>query len=169
MPRLITMLLSSAAIILCCFSCSQDTKIIEGNLYFPFLNIGSFYGIPDSLIQKAKLYIDTVHTGNLDSAERRTFDMYVVLKKNDLLYSPFINIKLDDDSVLLLYMNEKDYNKLTIYHHKDLGNEHKKIRIKFSAQPLQYNMYLCKSLLSVNKVDGKTGMQSRKLLIEDYH
>lgn len=85
-----------------------------------------------------------------------------------MLYSPFVNLTIGNDSLIILYLDKADYARIKIYHRKDLLNENKKIRIKASVQPMGYNMYLCKSLTAINKVDGLTGVPGNKLLIEDY-
>ena len=148
--------------------CRQNETIIEGDLYFSWLRIGSFYNEPDSIAEKMLLYADTVNIDKLDSPSRRTMNMYEVLKKEHLLYSPFVNLKLDNDSIILLYLDKKGYDKIRISSYKSLVNSNQKIRVRLSAQSLQYQMYLCRSIIAVNKIEGKTFMQSRKLLIEDY-
>ena len=44
----------------------HDIKVIEGDLYFSWLRFGSFYNQPDSIIEKVKLYADTVNRKLVD-------------------------------------------------------------------------------------------------------
>jgi len=150
------------------YSCKQNQINLEGDLRFTFFRIGSFYNQPDSIVKDVTVYADTVNKANLREDEKRLLGMYDVLKKEKLQYSPFVNLVLDHDSLIILYLNKEDYDKIKIYHRKELISEHKKIRIKVSAKALGYNMYLCKQLVGVNKIDGQTGETERKLLIEDY-
>jgi hypothetical protein len=146
----------------------QPNKQIEGDLYYDWLRIGSFYNQPDSLIKQVKLYADTVNRKGLDSDNLKFLTMYEVLKKEDLLYRPFIDLRLDNDSTVKIYFTNNDYDKIKIYKRQDLLDTKKKIRIKIEIYDLGYGMALDKKLISVNKVDGQTFQINPKLKIEDY-
>ncbi|MEP7318176.1 MAG: hypothetical protein ABI921_05535 [Panacibacter sp.] len=153
---------------LSCNSFNTDNELIEGDLYFDWFRIGSFYNQPDSVIRNAKNYFDTVNQYNLDSSDKRIFDMYESLKKENLLYSPFIDMKLDNDSIMKIYFKNADYEKIKIYSRKELQDTKKKIRLKLEVRELGNKMAFCTKLVSVNKVNGQTFMISRKFKIEDY-
>lgn len=153
-------------------SCSLDkqaNKQVEGDLYYDWFRIGSFYNQPDSIIEKIKLYADTVNREVLDPVDLRFLTMYEISKKEDLLYRPFIDLRLGNDSVVKIYFKNKDYDKIKIYKRQDLLDTKKKIRIKMEVQDLGFGMAVDKKLISINKVDGQTFQISPKLKIEDYH
>lgn len=167
MTKYISIILSFI-FILSCNSLSSDNKLIEGDLYFDWFRIGSFYNQPDSIIQNAKIYFDTVNQYKLDPDSKKFFFMYESLKKEDLLYSPFIDMKLDNDSIMKIYFKNADYEKIKIYSRKELQDTKKKVRIKMEVHELGNKMAFCTKLIAVNKVDGQTFIISRKFKIEDY-
>lgn len=151
-----------------CSSKKQESKILEGDLYYSWLRIGSFYNQPESIIEKVKLYADTVNRKTIDLSDLRTLKMYEILKQENLLYMPFIDLKLDNDEIVKIYFTTDDYEKIKIYKRQDLFDTKKKIRIKIEVRDLGFEMALSTNLLSVTKVDGQTFQISRKLKIEDY-
>ena len=94
--------------------------------------------------------------------------MYEILKKENLLDRPFIDLKLDNDSIVKIYFTNNDYEKIKIYKRQDLLDAKKKIRIKTEVRDLGFGMVLSTKLLSVSKVDGQTLQVNKKLKIEDY-
>ncbi|MEQ1799084.1 MAG: hypothetical protein ABL872_14115 [Lacibacter sp.] len=147
----------------------NTTQIIEGDLYFNWLRIGSLYNQPDSIIQGVHNYADTVNRNGLDSFDLRFLFMYDKLKSENLLYSPFVEIKVNNDSIITLYLSKNDYDKIKVYHRQDLIDINKKIVIKAETKFLAPGMVYCSKLLSVEKVDGITEQRDSKLKIEDYY
>lgn len=166
--HLSTILFSVIILFTSCKSHKQNNKLIEGDLYYSWLRIGSFYNQPDSIIEKVKVYADTVNRKLLDSNDLRFLKMYEMLKVQNLLYSPYIELKLDDDSILKIYFTNNDYEKIKIYRRQELIDTKKKIRIKAEVKDLGTGMALSKDLISINKVDGETLQINKKFKIEDY-
>jgi hypothetical protein len=147
----------------------QDTKVIEGDLYYSWFRMGNFYNQPDSLVRGFKLYIDTVNAAFPDAIDRKYVEMYETLKKKNLLYSPFIEMKLDNDSILIVYFNNSDYDRVKVFHRQELIDTKKKVRIKLEIEDLRNGMALNTKFISVDKVDGETLQNDKKSRIEDYH
>ena len=168
--RLSIILLSVIALInfSACNTDKHRDKLIEGDLYFDWLRFGSFYNKPDSVVKQVKLYADTVNREMLYSDNLKFLTRYEILKKKDLLYRPFIDLKLDTDSIVKIYFINNDYDKIKIYKRHDLLDTKKKIRLKAEVQDLGFGMALEKKLISINKVDGQTFQINPKLKIEDY-
>ena len=152
-----------------CKSDNQESKQIEGDLYYAWLRFGSFYNEPDSIIEQVKLYTDTVNSKNLDSADLKALKMYKVLEKENLLYQPFIDFRLDNDSIIKVYFTNNDYEKIKIYKRQDLLNAKMKIRIRLEVKDLGYGMVLDRKIISLQQVPGQTLQINRKMKIEDYH
>ena len=125
-----TTLLFLILIVLLDFSCHQDNKTIEGDLYFGFFRFGSFYQQPDSLINEFKIYADTVDIKNISAADKKILTMYERLRNEDLLFNPFVELRIDNDSIIKLYLDTSDYDKIKIYKRQELQDSNKKIRIK---------------------------------------
>ena len=95
--------------------------------------------------------------------------MYDKLKSENLLYSPFVEIKVNNDSIITLYLSKNDYDKIKVYRRHDLIDINKKIVIKAETKFLASGMVYCSKLLSVEKVDGITEQRDSKMKIEDYY
>lgn len=78
-----TLLLALCIAAISCFSCKRNDVVIEGDLYFAFIRIGSFYNEPDSIVKGFTSYVDTVNINNLHAGEKHMISMYDVLKKNN--------------------------------------------------------------------------------------
>ena len=166
--RLSTILFSVIILFTSCKSHQQNNKLIEGDLYYSWFRIGSFYNQPDSIIEKVKVYADTVNRKLLDSNDLRFLKMYETLKAQNLLYNPYIELKLDNDSIIKVYFTINDYEKIKIYRRQELIDTKKKIRIKAEVKDLGKGMALSTNLISINKVDGETLQINKKFKIEDY-
>ncbi|MEO6452776.1 MAG: hypothetical protein ABIN97_01825 [Ginsengibacter sp.] len=151
-----------------CNSGKSDHKLIEGDLYFSWFRFGSFYNQPDSIINRVTIYADTVNINTLDSSEKKYLTLYETLRKENLLYKPYIDMKLDNDSFFKIYFENADYNKIKIYRRQELLNTKKKIRIKMQIRDLGNSMALCTKLISIRKIDGQTFPINKKLKAEDY-
>ena len=153
------------------FSCDQkvETTRLTGDLYFGFFRIGSYYNQPDSLIEKYEKYFLTTNLDTLPREEKVLFDQYNKLKKHDLLYSPFVQVLVERDSIIMLYLNLEDYNKIKIYKRQKLQDENKKVQIFAFVEKIDNKLYYCKNLDKVLVVDGQTFQVQKKFLIEDYN
>ncbi len=151
-----------------CKSFNQNNQFIEGHLYYSWLRIGSFYNQPDSIIKKVTAYADTVNYKLLDSNDLRFFKMYKTLKAQNLLYSPYVDLMLNDNSIIKIYLSDKDYEKIKIYRWQELIDTKKKIKIKAAVKDLGTGMVFCTNLMSINEVNGETLQNIKKLKIEDY-
>ena len=171
MKKRLSFILFSIIITLNFFSCNTDSnnKLIEGDLYFDWLHFGSFYNQPDSIIDNVKLYADTVNRKQADSVDLNILAMYDILKKEDLLYKPFIDLKLDNGSLVKMYFTNDEYDKIKIYKRKDLLDTKKKIRIKAEVHDLGMRMVLSIKVVSIIKLDGQTLQRDKKFKIEDYN
>jgi hypothetical protein len=94
--------------------------------------------------------------------------MYETLKKENLLFKPYVELRLDNDSIIKLYLDQLDYDKIKIYKRQELQDSNKKITIKVESKNLGNGMFLCEKLISVGKVDGQTRQVQKKFKIEDY-
>ena len=145
----------------------QDANVLEGDLYYSFLKIGSFYGVPRAFADSVKGYLDTATIEHANN-NRDIISQYAILKKENLLYSPFIYVKLNNDSVIVLYMNKKDYSNITRYRYKKLKAEHQKVHLRFSAKQLGPAMFACQLLIAADLTAGQTQQIQHKFKIEDY-
>ncbi len=146
----------------------SDKNIVEGDLYFSAFRYGSFYNQPDSLIKAFETYADTTNSDSLSNFDKQLLQTYYLLKKENRLYSPFVELRINDSSIIKLYLDTIDYNKIKIYTRKDLQDNKKKIRIKVESKDLANGLLICTKLISIDKLNGVTMQQEKKFKIDDY-
>jgi len=146
----------------------NSTSLLEGDLYYGFFRIGSLYNQPDSIAIKWRSYADTVNRKSVQPDELRILMMYDILEETELLYHPFIDLRLDTDSIVKLYFTKDDYERITVFKRQELLDTKKKVRIKAEVRKLGLGMFLCTKLVSVTKIDGQTNGFDKKFKIEDY-
>ena len=159
----------SLIVIVFFFASGQNKKATEGDLYFGFFRFGSFYNQPDSIVKKFKIYADTVNREIVSATDKKVLAMYETLKKENLLYNPYIELRLDNDSIIKLYLDQSDYDKIKINKRQKLQDNNKKIRIKVEGKNLGNGMLRCEKLISIEKIDGHTFQVQKKFKIDDYH
>ena len=135
-------------------NCSPDNrpiKKLEGDLYYSFFRIGNFYNQPDSFIEKMQIYLDTVNRQLLDTIDLFCVKKLELLKKEKLLYSPFIDLKLDNDSIVTIYLSKSEYKKIIIFKRQDLLGTKKKVRLVLDVHDLGLSMALATKIISALK------------------
>ena len=84
------------------------------------------------------------------------------------MYSPFVELKINDSSFIKLYLDSVDYDIIMVYKRQELQASNKKVRIKVEAQKLNNQISICTKLISIDKIDGLTLQQEKKFKIYDY-
>ncbi|MGB0428947.1 MAG: hypothetical protein ACPGLV_00640 [Bacteroidia bacterium] len=149
--------LSIMLVLSACKNKSQQTPNLEGDLYYKWLKLGSFYNVPDSFYQKYLEYKDTKGTPYIE-----------ILEKHNLVKSPFIYLKTDADSIFIVYMEPDDYEPITEYNYQDLIDDKQKIRLKLKTYRISDKQQVCQKVISIEKINGETLLKEKKFKIEDY-
>lgn len=144
------------------------TETLTADLYFTFFRISSYYNQPDSTVDRYENYFDTLNYEIADKEQKKFFNQYKRLKEENLLYQPFVHVLTEKDSVATLYLETAEYNEIKKYKRKDLQKEGKKIKIQADVRMVSEGLFYCVNLRKVEKVDGETGIKSKKWKIEDY-
>jgi len=163
-------ILSILILVVACDS-KPVTNKLTGNLYFSyfrFFRVGNYYNQPDSVINWYETYYDTLKYETADDREKKLLTQYRKLKKENLLYKPFVDILVGKDSVVALYLDNKDYDEIKKYKRKKLQGDHKKIKIEADVFQVDDGLFYCVKLRKVEVVDGETLEIERKFEIEDY-
>jgi hypothetical protein len=158
-------------ILILIFGCDSrpKTDTLTGDLYFSFFRLGNYYNQPDSLVRKSETYFDTVTIEKLNSGDKKVLTQYRILKEKNLLFRPFVYLRIKDDSVVTLYLDSLDYDKIKIYKRQKLQDDNKKVRIEASVIMIDSGLFNCEKLKRVDIVDGETLQRERKFKIEDYN
>jgi hypothetical protein len=125
-------------------------------LYFDTDAIGSFYGWPENRIQQAKKSIDSLYHLANPSDNQEFLSVYESLGKNEVLYLPFVDVYMQSDSVVKLYLDSVDYQRLAIYNFRDLTQQNKKVQIEATARCIRKGYYKCLLLRDIKSLDGET-------------
>ena len=89
-------------------SCSKNEKEFEGDLYFKLIEIGSFYGDDDKTIERLELTLDSIRRSKMAGKdELEVVRLYEILEANDLLKSPWINLKTES-GIKRIYLSERE-------------------------------------------------------------
>jgi len=158
-------------LILIVFGCQTKPKEkpnLEGDLYYTWLKLGSFYQQPDSLYQIYSQLRDSLGIEELRNQDSTGTFHIELLEKHDLIKSPFIYLKTDSDSIFIVYMTQEEYEPITEYTYQDLIDNKQKIRLKLITEQLTDKLQICKKVISIEKIDGETLQKQKKFKIEEY-
>ena len=153
------------------FGCNNQSKkdTLRGDLYFSVFRLGNYYYQPDSLVKQFETYFDTLTLDKASSGDKILLRQYRALKQKNLLYRPFVYLKVKDDSVVTLYLDTLDYNRIKIFKRQKLQNDKKKVVIEASVTIIDSGLFNCNNLKRVEVVDGETLQRQKKFKIEDYN
>jgi hypothetical protein len=136
--------------------CIKKNEVVEGDLFFKLIDFGSFYAGNDVSIKVFEKKMDSIRWSKIASEQDLKIIKFIdKLKKNNLLKSPWINLKTKD-SVIKIYFNKTEYNKLKKYNFGDLTKRNRKVKLKLDLELKDTEIYFCNKILSIEEVDGKT-------------
>ncbi|PKL78621.1 MAG: hypothetical protein CVV25_10955 [Ignavibacteriae bacterium HGW-Ignavibacteriae-4] len=151
MKRLLTLFL-----ILTIFSCKQK-EITKADLSFKLISWGSFYGAePEQLEKFEKIFDSIIKNPNAKKQDKELADFFVRLNDNGLFTSPYINLRIGNDSTLVVYLSETEYKKVKDFNHNDLLKRNKKVELELDIIKKDIDIYYAERIISVNEVDGQT-------------
>jgi hypothetical protein len=153
------------------FGCQNkvdEKSNLEGDLYYTWLKLGSFYQQPDSYYNRYIELRDSIGIEVLRIQDSVGTAHIELLEKHELLKSPFIYLKTDSDSIIIVYMKPVDYQPITKFTHENLRDTKKKIRLKFITERLTDKLHICKQVISIEQVNGETLQRGKKFKLEEY-
>ena len=137
-------------------SCSKKEKELEGDLYFKLVDFGSFYEADDKTIEKFEKTFDSIRRSKIVSKdELELVRVYDILKANDLIKSPWINLKTESE-IKRIYLSESEYEKLKQFDRNKLISDNKKVELKIKVIELDSGIYHADKISDLKIVDGKT-------------
>ncbi len=164
-------LLSFLILFVCVFSScktSQTTQTLTGDLYFSSFRFASYYNLPDSLVDKVKMYFDTLDIQTASEEDKHIAELHRILSDHKLINKPYVDILIEPDSIVKLYLDKRDYNRIKIHKRQDLQDNNKKVVISASVTDYSKGIFFCNSLIDIKKVDGETLQIQKKLAVKDY-
>jgi hypothetical protein len=88
-----------------------------------------------------------------------------------MLYKPYIDLKIADDSFIKLYLDSMDYNRIRIFKRKELRNQGKKVVVKARTREIfegDTPFHYCLDLIELKVIQGETLPRPSKFKIQDY-
>lgn len=146
-------------ILLCLLiACEEDnTEKIKADLTFRSVTFSSLYGATDEKYESLVREIDsTLENSNEDTQSLELYNHFKTLQKLSLLRAPYIFLNIEKDSVITLYLDEAEYEKVKEIKHIDLLKEGKKIVLELELIEKVKGVYYSKNILNITKVDGKS-------------
>jgi hypothetical protein len=110
------------ALLLAFCSCNnqEQSEQITGDLYFDFFRLASYYNHPDSLVDNFRMYFDTMEYENASSGDKKLIDLYRIVDENGLIEKPYVDILVPMDTVVKLYLEIDDYNRIKLHKRQEL-------------------------------------------------
>ncbi|RKS02895.1 hypothetical protein [Flavobacterium sp. 102] len=137
--------------------CQKSEKVVSGDLYFKLVNPGSFYGFSESDVREIDFKMGQLHTkSELSKEEKKFLDLYDKLKRHNLLNSPCINLKNSSDSIITIYISEKENKRLLNFNLQELLAHKKKVKVQIKVNEIEENMFCSKEIISAKLVEGET-------------
>ncbi|MGJ8591208.1 MAG: hypothetical protein ACSHXF_01595 [Aquaticitalea sp.] len=151
--QLITLFFS----ILLFLSCNKkEYLVVEADLTFNSISFMSAYGASEEEYATLNHDMDSVLMNPTKNETTKLYKHFSKLKEKDLLKSPYIFLKIDNDSVLPVYVSDKQYVKVRGIKHIDLVKENKKAILKIKLSKIDNNIYFSDSIIEVKKINGRS-------------
>jgi hypothetical protein len=151
------------------YSFCQNKDTINGDLYFGFFRYGSFYKQPKKIINWVESLSKSTQKDTLDKTQKDFLRIYEDLKREKLLYAPFIQMILPNDSVVRIYFNKSDYREIRKNKIDDLQEKNEKVTFNFEVRQIGKDLYYCEKMISMNRIKGQTFPIQTKFKLEDYN
>jgi radical SAM superfamily enzyme YgiQ (UPF0313 family) len=139
------------------FSCNSKTKIIKGDLYFKIIDLTSPEGISEEQAKKLEIIIDSSNSSkNKNLEDQSIIEYFKVIKKHNLLRSPYIKLKLGEKDFKTIFLNKKEYKKLKKYTLDYLSKNHTKLEVELKIQEIEKDIFYSDKIINLKEVIGKT-------------
>lgn len=159
-----------ALLVLVAFSSceSEKTEQLTGELYFPWLKMGNYYGQPDSVYQYYQTMRDSITLEELRKDDPSGAEYMIMLEENDLLLAPYVYLHIGGDQNALLFMDSSQYELFKTFDYSRLREQEQKITVKATVKKLKPLMYHLRKLHRTDRVSGETLPEETKYRIENY-
>jgi len=150
MKKILILILISLA------SCNEN-KVMEGEMYITMINIYNPQVLGTK--QKIKDFKDQLENGEEGfKIEKPLLDYYKILIENDLFEKNTFQIKLKNDEIINVYVDEIQYEKLKL---ENFNKEKELLKIKIKGIKISEGaygraIYSASEIVSVEKRNGKT-------------
>lgn len=139
-------------------SCSKGKERVTADLSFRSITFASAYGASEEEYKSYITHIDSV----INSSISKNFDEiedYKRLKKlhnEGVLKLPLIYLHFGKDSIMPVYLSEKEYDKIKNIRHIDLFKENMKVVLELDVIEKDDGIYFSDNIINHKKVEGRS-------------
>ena len=137
------------------FSCNLKSEKVKGDLFFKLINVMPSSGMYSNQAKKTELMLDSLSLKNEDSKNTYIFKYFIKLRKLNLLKTPFINLKIEDN-YKQIFLTDNEYEKVKSFNLRDLQKQNKKVSIELNIKELDSGIYFSDKILEVVEIEGLT-------------
>ncbi len=145
-------------IIFCIYSCKTEEKVkkLKAELTFKSISFASAYGASQEQYENYLKQIDEAINNSPESNNEmiKLYRHHSRLKYHNLLKSPYIFLRIDKDSIMTVYLSEKEYKKVKSIKHIDLKREGKKAIIELDITKKDSGIYYSNNIINISRVKG---------------
>lgn len=145
----------------------HNDNLVEADLFFGWLRMGSFYGNSDAKNIDINAALEAMSKNNT-STDSSLIVLYKKLNERDLIFSPYVDVKLEDGSSATWYLNQLDYDSLKTFKLDDLTATKSKVHLSAEIEHIYQNAYLCKNLAKIELVKDVNYNNTDKFNAGDY-
>ena len=140
---------------------TKESKLYEGDIYIKLIN---FYNvksiIPKDKLDEFKEAVINFDNSNKTNSEIELNNYYKILIENDLIYKSYFQLKMKNDEIINVYVDDSEYLVLK-KELKNLDRDNEKISIMFNGLKISDKIknkaiYFASTINSVIKTTGKT-------------
>ncbi len=136
-------------------SCSEKDTLIAGDLYFKLIDF-SLYNAEEEAITKYEQIIDSLRAIKMPTTkESYMVRHHDILKRNKLLLSPHILVKIDEE-INRVYLSVENYEPFKAIRYVDLLKEGRKVSLVLRVKELEKNLYYLDEIEELEIVKGET-------------
>ena len=136
----------------------REKSVLNGDLYFPKIAFASFYGATDSMFQALTAEMDSALASdeNVAAHELEAWQHFDRLRDYDLLRKPYLYLRKEDGSNLVIYLSESEYEKVKNFERLDLVKAHHKVSLILEVDLFDSLVYYSDNIIELKVVDGQT-------------
>jgi len=134
---------------------AQKILDLKGEVDFPWINGYSAYGLDNERAQKEiSSYEHAYKKAKRRKELSKELCLYELVKREKLLYSPYVSIITEQEKTIVIYMDSAAYAKTLLwnYNHEDLERKQQFLLFQAKGYWLGENAYLLTEFIQLSEV-----------------
>lgn len=145
------------------FSCASIPKKFQKTVELTFESVSFtfFYGATEAQFKDLIKETDSILRHH---PKHSSYTLYTYIKKLEekkLLRKPYILAYDENDTKIIIYLNQKEYEKVRKFSYKDLYNEGKKVILKLNLIQKDTHLFYSDQIIDITKVKGNSKINGK--------